>query len=138
LVGQSDFSVWAHFDKKKPEIRLVGKKILIIDDQPDILEVLTEVLEILGHDVVAITSGNNLDKKFKANNFDLVITDYQMPDMTGIDIAKKINSNYVGIKVYIISGYHQLISEEKMKEYGISGLLNKPFDIEEIKRIANE
>jgi len=116
----------------------VGKKILIIDDQPDILEVLTEVLEILGHDVVAITSGNNLDKKFKANNFDLVITDYQMPDMTGIDIAKKINSNYVGIKVYIISGYHQLISEEKMKEYGISGLLNKPFDIEEIKRIANE
>jgi len=115
----------------------MGKKILIIDDQPDILEVLTEILEILNHEVVAITSGYNLDKKFQENRFDMVITDYQMPDMTGVDIAKKIKSKYGGTKVYIISGYHQLLSEEKMNEFGISGLLNKPFDIEELKRIVN-
>jgi DNA-binding NtrC family response regulator len=115
----------------------MGKKILIIDDQPDILEVLTEILEILGHEVVAITSGHNLDKKFQTNKFEMVITDYQMPDMTGIDIAKKIKCKYSETKVYIISGYHQLLSEEKMHEYGISGLLNKPFDIEELKRIVN-
>ncbi len=115
----------------------MGKKILIIDDQPDILEVLTEILEILNHEVVAITSGQSLDKKFQENRFDMVITDYQMPDMTGVDIAKKIKSKYGGTKVYIISGYHQLLSDEKMNEFGISGLLNKPFDIEELKRIVN-
>jgi DNA-binding NtrC family response regulator len=115
----------------------MGKKILLIDDQPDILEVLTEILEILGHEAVAITSGFNLDKKFQTGDFDIVITDYQMPDMTGIDIAKKVKTSYPSAKVYIISGYHQLLSDEKMKEYGICGLLNKPFDIEELKRIVN-
>jgi CheY-like chemotaxis protein len=115
----------------------MGKKILIIDDQPDILEVLTEILEILGHEVVAITSGFNLDKKFETNNFDIVISDYQMPDMTGFEIAKKIKTNHSCARVYIISGYHQLLPEDKMKEYGITGLLNKPFDIEELKRIVN-
>ncbi len=115
----------------------MGKKVLIIDDQPDILEVLTEIIEILDHEVVAISSGNNLDKKFQTNDFDIVITDYQMPDMTGVDIAKKVKSKYPDTKVYIISGYHQLLSEEKMCEYGVSGLLDKPFEIEELKRILN-
>jgi DNA-binding NtrC family response regulator len=115
----------------------MGKRVLIIDDQPDILEVLTEIIEILEHEVVAISSGNNLDKKFQCNDFDIVITDYQMPDMTGIDIAKKVKVKYPGTKVYIISGYHQLLSEEKMCEYGVTGLLDKPFEIEELKRILN-
>ncbi len=113
------------------------KKVLIIDDQPDILEVLTEIIELLGHDVIAISSGNNLDNKFQSNEFNIVITDYQMPDMTGVDIAKKIKTKYPGTRVYIISGYHQILSEEKMCEYGISGLLDKPFEIEELKRILN-
>jgi len=115
----------------------MGKKVLIIDDQPDILEVLTEIIEILGHEVVAISSGYNLDKKFQTNDFDLVVTDYQMPDMTGIDIARKIKIKYPGTKVYIISGYHQILPEDKMSEYGVSGLLDKPFEIEELKRILN-
>ena len=116
----------------------MGKKILILDDQPDILEVLTEILEILGHEVTAITSGNNIEKIFQAAHYDMVISDYQMPDMTGVDIAKKIKDKYQGTKVYIISGYHQLLSEEKMAEYGISGLLDKPFDKDELKRIVND
>ncbi|MBU4487344.1 MAG: response regulator [Candidatus Delongbacteria bacterium] len=116
----------------------MGKKILIIDDQQEVLEVLAQILKIYNHEVVAITSGHNLDKKFQMYNFDLVITDYLMPDMTGIDIAKKIKCKYAGTKVYIISGYHKLLSDEKMVEYGICGFLNKPFDMEELKRIVNE
>jgi DNA-binding NtrC family response regulator len=115
----------------------MGKKILIIDDQPDILEVLTEILEILGHEVHSTCTGCSLGKKFDLNEFDIIITDYQMPDITGVEVAKKIKHDCPGKKVYIISGYHQLLSEQKMSDYGICGILNKPFDIEELKRIVN-
>lgn len=115
----------------------MGKKILIIDDQQDILDVLTEILEMLDHEVVAITSGTSLNKSVNPEDFDIVITDYQMPDMTGVEIAKKINNSCPGKKVYIISGYHQLLSEKKMQEYGISGILNKPFELDELKKVVD-
>ncbi|MFO7811322.1 MAG: response regulator [Candidatus Delongbacteria bacterium] len=115
----------------------MGKKILIIDDQPDILDVLTEVIEILGHEAVSVCSGKSIGSKVDLNDFDLVISDYQMPDMTGVEIAKKIKAECPEMKVFIISGYHQILSEKKMEEYGVSGILNKPFDIEELKRVIN-
>lgn len=115
----------------------MGKKILLIDDQPDILEVLTEILEMLDHEVVAITSGHSLNKTVFPADFDIIITDYQMPDMTGVEIAKKINCICPGKKVYIISGYHQLLSDKKMQEYGVSGILNKPFELEELKKVVD-
>ena len=117
---------------------MTRKKILIIDDQPDILEVLREILELLGHEVTSATSGNCLKKEIDVSEFDLVITDYQMPDMTGVEIAKKIISSCPDKKIYIISGYHQVISEKKMEECGIKGILNKPFDLDQLKRIVNE
>ena len=115
----------------------MSKKILIIDDQPDILEVLTEILELLVHDVLAITSGSSLNKTVNPENFDIIITDYQMPDMTGVEIAKKIKCTCPGKKVYIISGYHQLLSDKKMEEYGVSGILNKPFELDELKMVVD-
>ncbi len=116
----------------------MSKKILIIDDQPDILEVLREILELLGHEVTSEASGSCLNGKIDISEFDLVITDYQMPDMTGVEIAKKIKRSAPEKNVYIISGYHQLLSEQKMAECGIKGVLNKPFDLDQLKRILSE
>ena len=48
-----------------------------------------------------------------------------------------VNHMIIGTKIYIISGYHQVISEDKMGKYGISGILNKPFEIDELKKIVN-
>ncbi|MDA3839328.1 MAG: response regulator [Candidatus Delongbacteria bacterium] len=114
------------------------KKILVIDDQPEILEILSEILEILGHEVHAITTGNDLEKIFDSHDIDIVISDYQMPDMTGYDISKIIKEKYPSVKVYIVSGYHSVLSEEKMSKYGVSGLLDKPFKMEELKEILKD
>ncbi|NOR44324.1 MAG: response regulator [Candidatus Delongbacteria bacterium] len=114
------------------------KKILIIDDQPEILDVLSEIIEILGHEVYAITTGKDLDRIFDAHDIDIVISDYQMPDMTGYDIAKIMKDNYPKVKVYIVSGYHNILSDEKMLKYGVCGLLDKPFKMDELKEILKD
>ena len=117
---------------------MAQKKILVIDDQPEILEILSEILEILGHEVYAITTGNNLEKIFDVHDIDMVISDYQMPDMTGYDIAKIIKDKYSKVKVYIVSGFHNVLSEEKMQKYGVCGLLDKPFKMDELKEILKD
>lgn len=114
------------------------KKILVIDDQPEILEILSEILEILGHEVHAITTGNDLGKIFDMHDIDIVISDYQMPDMTGYDIAKIIKEKYTNVKVYIVSGYHNVLSNEKMSKFGVCGLLDKPFKMDELKEILKD
>lgn len=111
------------------------KKILLIDDQPEILELLSEIIEILGHEVFAITTGKKLDDVFKQQDIDVIISDYQMPDMTGYDIAKIVKEKYPKVKVYIVSGYHNVLSIEKMEKYGVCGLLDKPFKMDELKDI---
>ncbi|MCK5760974.1 MAG: response regulator [Candidatus Delongbacteria bacterium] len=114
------------------------KKILIIDDQPEILEILSEVIGILGHEVYAITSGKELDRIFSAHDIDIVISDYQMPDMTGYEIAEIIKEKYPSVKVYIVSGYHSVLSSEKMSKYGVCGLLDKPFKMDELEKILKD
>ena len=114
------------------------KKILIIDDQPEILEILSEVIEILGHEVYAITSGKDIDQIFTTHNIDIVISDYQMPDMTGYEIAEVIKEKYPSVKVYIVSGYHNVLSTEKMSKYGVCGLLDKPFKMDELEKILKD
>ena len=116
----------------------MSKKILIIDDQPEILEILSEVIEILGHEVHAITSGKELDQVFSAHSIDIVISDYQMPDMTGYEIAEVIKEKYPLVKVYIVSGYHGILSSEKMLKYGVCGLLDKPFKMDELEKILKD
>ncbi|MDA3885077.1 MAG: response regulator [Candidatus Delongbacteria bacterium] len=117
---------------------MAKKKILVIDDQPEILDILSEIIEILGHEVHAITTGNDLEKIFDVHDIDIVISDYQMPDMTGYDIAKIIKDKYPKVKVYIVSGYHSVLSDEKMVKYGVCGLLDKPFKMDELKEILKD
>ena len=114
------------------------KRVLLIDDQPEILEVLYEIIEILGHEVYAITTGNDLENIFDEHDIDIVISDYQMPDLTGYEIAEIIKDKYPKVKVYISSGYHNILSDEKMSKYGVCGLLDKPFKMDELRDILKD
>ncbi len=92
----------------------------------------------MGHEVYAITSGKDLEQVFSTHNIDIVISDYQMPDMTGYEIAELIKDKYPLVKVYIVSGYHGALSSEKMLKCGVCGLLDKPFKMDELKEILKD
>ena len=79
-------------------------KILVVDDEPDIVQEWETALSIENHDVATALNASTAIKQCKENPFDLVILDYLMPDMTGIELLNEIRNHLPHIKSIIISG----------------------------------
>ncbi len=108
-------------------------KILIVDDEPDILELLSEELEYEGFATVCAGSGNDAVRVLENENFDLVISDYKMPNGNGkvvLDFIKSIPESRKPI-FYFVSGQADMSFEEALNE-GVRKFFYKPFDLEEL------
>ena len=78
------------------------ESILIVDDEPLIRELLSEVLEKDGYQVVSVSNGHQALRKIRQNYFDMVITDVRMPEMDGITLLKKIKELSPATSVIVI------------------------------------
>ncbi len=108
-------------------------KILVVDDEPDILELLSEELEYEGFATVCAGSGNDAVRVLENENFDLVISDYKMPNGNGkvvLDFIKSIPESRKPI-FYFVSGQADMSFEEALNE-GVRKFFYKPFDLEEL------
>jgi CheY-like chemotaxis protein len=110
------------------------RKILLVDDEIAVLEVTTKMLEQLGYKVTATSSCVNALDLFRTdpNQFDLVMTDMIMPNMTGDKLARMIMEIRVGMPVILYSGYCQNITEEKIKEMGVRKFIMKPLNMKDL------
>jgi len=99
--------------------------ILLVDDDPEIIEVLGLTLEHLGHRVTGITNGRKAIEAFKKGNYDLVITDLGMPDVSGWDIARAVKKLKPDVPVLLITGWGMQIKKEQL--VGVDGVVSKPF-----------
>lgn len=114
-----------------------NERILLIDDEPQLLLAEKEVLERLGYRVTAVQSGGEGLEAFKAkpNAFDLVISDQTMPKMTGLELAKELIAVRPDVPVVLCTGYSAVLSEitsEKLKSLGVREFLFKPFIMNEV------
>jgi len=99
--------------------------ILLVDDDPEIIEVLGLTLEHLGHRVRGITNGREAIEAFKKGDYDLVITDLGMPDVSGWDIARAVKKIKPDVPVLLITGWGMQIKKEQL--VGVDGVVSKPF-----------
>ncbi|WP_321492542.1 ATP-binding protein [uncultured Desulfobacter sp.] len=104
------------------------EKILFVDDELPIVKMGQQVLERLGYEVTTKTSSIEALELFqeKPNEFDLVITDMTMPDLTGEKLAVELMKVRRNIPVIICTGYSKKISDEKASEFGIKAFAYKP------------
>ncbi|MDD4195281.1 MAG: PAS domain S-box protein [Syntrophorhabdaceae bacterium] len=102
--------------------------ILFVDDEDLLVELNNERLSQLGYDVVGTTSSLEALKVFRKEpwRFNLVITDYTMPDMTGVELARRLLQARSDIPIILCTGYNDDISPEKAKKAGIREFLLKP------------
>ncbi|MDH4318382.1 MAG: PAS domain S-box protein, partial [Desulfobulbaceae bacterium] len=109
-----------HPVEKKELIKGVGR-ILLVDDEVQIIMYEQKVLERAGYEVHSCTCSKNALKIFeqKRNSFDLVITDMAMPEMTGLELFQEIRKLAPDVPVIICTGYSEYISDESSKKYGI-------------------
>ena len=114
-----------------------GKEcILFVDDEDMLVELNYERLTQLGYDVVGATRSAEALRIFKEQprRFHLVITDYTMPDMTGVELAKKLLQIRDDIPIILCTGYNDNVSPEKARKAGIREFLLKPQSKSELDR----
>jgi signal transduction histidine kinase/CheY-like chemotaxis protein len=113
-------------------------RILLIDDNDNIRSVISDMIEILGHEVVAAASGEEGLKLFQSANFDLVVTDLGMPGIGGWDVTRTCKTLRPEVPVVMISGWGNQIDEEMIGQSRLSGVLAKPFEMEKIKTMLED
>jgi CheY-like chemotaxis protein len=113
-------------------------KILAIDDQEIIRDLLVNMFGSAGHEVTTAERGEEGIAKFKIQRFDLVVTDLSMPDLSGWEVAREVKKLRPDMPVVLITGWGQNLDEEKLKESGVDRIVAKPFRIEQLMKTVEE
>ncbi len=129
-------------DRSEQLSQIIGgtERILLVDDEEPIIKIEKMMLERLGYHVTSISDSRTAFEMFKTNpdEFDLVITDMTMPNMTGVQLADEIKRIKTDIPIIICSGFSDQINQETFKEIGIHGYVPKPVTKREIARTIRE
>ncbi len=118
----------ADFIEKKIELFTGTEKIMIVDDEPDILKTLQLFLKKRGYKTQAFNDGVSALHAFKQNpdEFDLIITDMAMPNMAGDKLSREILTIRKSMPIILCTGFSEAISEDKALDMGISRYVQKP------------
>ena len=102
-------------------------RILLVDNDPQVLSILGEMLKDAGHHVLPVPSGPEALRLFVPSGFDLVITNVGMPEMSGWDVAEQLRARDPDVPVIFITGWGlQEEDQARCRRLGISALLFKP------------
>jgi two-component system cell cycle sensor histidine kinase/response regulator CckA len=117
-----------------------SERILFVDDEQVLVNIGKEMLERLGYEVTARTSSIEALELFrvKPDQFDLVITDMTMPNMTGEKLAKEIMGIRADIPIILCTGYSEHIGRESAEKMGIRGFVMKPFSMNELANVIRK
>jgi len=107
--------------------------ILIVDDEPGILEVVSAYLRCDGHMVATAASGREALEKFQRNHFDLVVLDRVMPEMNGDQVARSIKQLNKDIPVIMLTGFGALIEVTGSQPQAVDVVLSKPVTMEALR-----
>lgn len=117
-------------------------KILVIDDDPFMRDVLDQTLTRAGYEVTLADNGDDGLQKFaQADTIDLVITDLIMPKKEGVETIAELKRTSPEIKIIAISGGYRLPAENYLKiatTLGVNETLIKPFEKNELLKIVNK
>ncbi|HEX6853541.1 MAG TPA: ATP-binding protein [Candidatus Polarisedimenticolaceae bacterium] len=111
-------------------------KILVIDDEEEIADVVKDVLVSAGHEVDVALSGADGVRRASLDAYDLVFTDLGMPDMSGWEVAASIGRAKPGLPVALVTGWGSSLDEEEARRKGVVAVVHKPFEIDELIRTA--
>ena len=112
-------------------------KILIADDEKDIVDLIKERVAKKGYNADLAFDGEKALEFIKLNKYDLVFVDHNMPELTGLELIKYIRENNLNTKIVMITGY-PAIEGSVVKYLGADEYLTKPFKLKEIEDIIDK
>jgi signal transduction histidine kinase len=112
------------------------RRILLIDDEADNLDVLREVLQLEGHDVEIARSGPEaLARIDSGERFDLVLCDVGMPEMSGWQVARELEGRNPRTPVWMLTGWANEIGDSDPRLRMVRGVLAKPLDLDRLRTL---
>jgi len=112
-------------------------KIIIIDDEPGILQVMRKLAERMGHETSAYQSGKDGMAAIQRVIPDVVVVDLRIGDMSGLEIIQRCHSQYPHIAIIMVTGYGTVESAVEAMKLGAFDYLTKPFELDDLQRTVN-
>ena len=113
-------------------------RILVVDDEAPLREILGEMLEREGHEVRLAEGGRQALELFDAESFDAVLTDIGMPGMNGWELARSIRARDGRIPMAVITGWGNAVGTQEQSEAGVNWVVTKPFTAARISELAHD
>jgi len=115
---------------------VLRKKVLVIDDQAGIRALMTEVFTALGIEVLEAKNGSEGLETMDRRQPDMILLDMKMPGLSGIETLRLIRAKNYAVPIILVTAYQENDIIVEAERLGVTARLVKPFDIEELKRIA--
>ena len=105
-------------------------RVLIVDDEPDIRNLVHEILEDEGYNVTTADGGEAARKASRVRRPDLILLDLEMPQMDGFQTINRIRSNklYSDLPIFALTAHAMLDNKEVIEKHGFNGIITKPIN----------
>ena len=138
LTGKADTKE----DRREKVIPMQDKhnkaRILVIDDEADVRELLRDILSDAGHDVEMAHNGCVGIEMFEKQPYDLVLTDLGMPVMSGWEVAGKIRQMNKCVPIALVTGWNVVLDDAALHSSGVNLVVHKPFQVDQVLNLVKE
>lgn len=104
-------------------------RVLVIDDEPTIADLLRDTLAVMGHSVDTANGGREGLDLALAGDYDLVMTDLGMPGISGWDVARELAEKISDLPIMLVTGWGASLTEEEIAASGVAAVVHKPFEL---------
>lgn len=115
-----------------------AKKIMVLDDEEMIRDLLKETFQNKGYDVEIAVDGKEALKKMQVIPFDLLVTDLRLPDISGMEILSRVKKKYKEMGIIMITAYGSIKNAVKAMKQGAFDYIAKPFNLDEMELVVEK